>query len=108
MLIFNGKKYAATQSEFADSLFTPQTCNGFYKRVRGGIGMMDWNKQLQAMLVVNNHNEKFVVSAAMHDGKARYCFGASEATMKWLGIEHLSGQQVKDAIEAATSEPVAV
>ena len=88
MLIFNGKKYAKSDSEFVDSLFDASgTCNGYYKRMKRGVQLFNMQGELTAYIVDRGDLERFIVSAGMHDGKARYMYGLSTVTEQWLGIE---------------------
>ena len=101
MLIFNGKKYAKNNDEFISSLFVAgATCNGFYKRTKNGIRLFDMQNILQGFIVNNKHNERFIVSASVHDGKVHYMFGASEALEKWLGVFGMSAYAERVAIDA--------
>jgi hypothetical protein len=87
MLIFNGKKYAKNDSEFVESLFDASgTCNGYYKRLKDGVQLFNMQRELTAFIVDRTDRARFVVSAGMHDGKARYMHGLSSAAEQWLGV----------------------
>jgi hypothetical protein len=106
MLTFNGKTYAKSNKEFTESLFKPingMTCNGFYRKVKGGIKMFrpDWT--LEAF-IVNRPNEKFVVSASVVNGKPRYMFGLCSYAEKWLGLEEIGMQTTFDTVANLTIE----
>lgn len=87
MLIFNGKKYAKNDAEFVESLFDASgTCNGYYKRIKGGVQLFNMQRELTAYIVDRSDLERFIVSAGMHDGKARYMYGLSTSAEQWLGF----------------------
>ena len=106
MLIFNGKAYAKSDKEFTESLFKPingQTCNGFYRKLKGGIKLFrpDWT--LEAF-IVDRANEKFAVSASLVNGKPRYMFGLCSYTERWLGLDGMGMQATFDACKAITED----
>lgn len=86
MLLFNGKKYAKNDAEFTESLFTDQTCNGYYKKTRNGIQLFNMRHELVAFIVNNTAQGHFVVSATMYSTKPRYMFGLSSHTADYLGL----------------------
>ena len=99
MLIFNGKKYARNDAEFTASLFDASgTCNGFYKRIKGGVQLFNMQRELTAFIVDRSNLERFVVSAGMANGRARYMFGLSTAAEQWLGIAEHSFAGDRNAI----------
>ena len=99
MLIFNGKKYARTAEEFSASLFDASgTCNGFYRRINGGIQLFNLRRELTAFIVDRNKRDRYVVSAGMDRGRARYLFGLAAADERWLGIDENSFAGVRNAI----------
>ena len=91
MLIFNGKKYARNNDEFTSSLFDAGgTCNGFYKRIRGGIQLFDMQRQIAAFIVDKPNARRFVVTAhRTENGRTRYMHATTMSTEKWLGIDAL-------------------
>ena len=86
MLIFNGKKYAKNDKEFTDSVFTNQTCVGYYKKQRNGTQIFDMQRQLIAYIVANDKQGYFVVSATIDNNNPRYMFGLSSYTADFLGL----------------------
>lgn len=102
MLIFNGKKYAKNDKEFVNSLFTSQTCSGYYKTQRNGSGTTIYNmqKEVIAFIVHNNRQGYFVVSATKHtDGKTYYMFGLSSLDKAFLGLTGKTVSEEEDAIK---------
>lgn len=94
MLEINGKKYAKNDSEFIDSLFqTGGTCYGFYRKVRGGVKLMDHQKNIFVFIVNNKYNEQFFVSASALNGKTYYMNSTSSIDDKILGLDELSYSQ---------------
>lgn len=54
MLILNGKKFAATEKEFTNSLFNSGgTCVGFYKLYKSSVVLMNHKKE--RIGVINRH-----------------------------------------------------
>ena len=102
MFRFNGKKYARNNEEFTNSLFDADgTCNGYYKRIKGGVQLFNMQRELTAFIVDNSHGERFIVSAGMSNGRARYMFGTSTQTEQWLGTLGLGMQTERELIDAA-------
>lgn len=86
MLIFNGKKYAKNDREFTDSVFTDQTCVGYYKKQRNGTHIYDMQRQLVAYIVANDKQGYFVVTARTYENKPFYMRGLSSYTAEFLGL----------------------
>ena len=104
MLTFNGKTYAKSDKEFTESLFKPvngMTCNGFYRKVKGGIKLFRQNWVIDAF-IVDRQNEKFVVSAGMHNGKTFYMFGLNSNAESWLGLSDKGMADTYSAIASIT------
>lgn len=102
MLIFNGKKFAKTKSEFVGSLFEGgSTCAGYYKRTKTGIQFFDHQHNLRAFAVVRGASERFIVSAGSTDNGPRYMFSTDSLTEKWLGIEGFTFAGERSAINNA-------
>ena len=102
MLVFNGKKYAKNDKEFTSSLFTSQTCNGYYKTKKNGSGTTIYNmqKEIVAFIVHNNRQGYFVVSATKHnDGKTYYMYGLSSLDEVFLGLDGKTGYEEEDIIK---------
>jgi len=102
MLTFNGKKYAKNDKEFTNSLFTNQTCNGYYKTKRDGSGTTIYNmqKQIIAFIVHNDKQGYFVVSATKHaDGKTYYMHGLSSLDEVFLGLDGKTGLEEEEIIK---------
>ena len=98
MITFNGNKFAKTESEFTNSLFeSGGTCLGYYRKVKGGIKLLDHNKELFAFIVSRGH-ESFIVSATQKKGKrAVYMFSTSSIDDKKLGLDKLAYSEVISA-----------
>ncbi len=78
MIKLNGLKFAETESEFTESLFSDQTCVGFAKRSKRKVLLSDHQNKLIG--VVNTHG---VIGSArkLDNGKVWYSYG----TPKLLG-----------------------
>jgi hypothetical protein len=88
MITIDGKKYAASVSEFNETLFGPGgTAHGFYKRIAGGVQLRDMQNSLFAFVVDNSYGEQFIVSASSQGDGARYQFGLNDKARGVLGIE---------------------
>lgn len=73
MIILNGSKFAETESEFIDSLFSKSgTCVGYAKKNKCSVTLQDHNKQ--KIGVINKHG---VLGKATRqsDGKYWYSYG---------------------------------
>ena len=86
MLIFNNKKYAKNDKEFINSVFSDQTCVGYYKKQRNGTQIFNMQRQLIAYIVANDKQGYFVVSATIDNNKPLYMFGLSSYTAEFLGL----------------------
>lgn len=84
MLMFSGKKFAKNDKEMVDSLFTPGgTCIGFYKVIKSGFKLFNLQHELIAFV---SPSKSLVVTAHMHNGKARYMFSTCSDTEKYLNL----------------------
>lgn len=103
MLIVAGKKYAKTDTEVVDSLFSRTgTCSGFY-RVRGkGVLLLNLQRQPFAYAFRDGHHAGFVAADLdKASGKVRYMFGLDSLGAARLGIADLSyGEQSAVAQQA--------
>jgi hypothetical protein len=99
MLLFNGKKYAKNDAEFTDSLFTEQTCTGYYKKMRNGIKLFNIQNELIAFIVNNTAQGFFVVSASTFENKPYYSYGLSDSTADYLGLSLTANES--DIVKAA-------
>lgn len=100
MFVFNGKKYALNDAEFVDTLFDADgTANGYYKRLKHGVQLFNMQHELTAYIVDRSPLERFIVSAGMHDGKARYMYGLSSAAEQWLGTAENTFARDRSMIE---------
>lgn len=88
MIVLNGKKYAANKKEFSESLFTKQTCSGFYKILKNGIRLSDHQGEAFAFIYDNGRSDRGIVSCRKQGN--RYCYMFSTMTMdeKKLGFEN--------------------
>ena len=105
MITFNGNKFAKTKSEFTNSLFESDgTCFGYYRKVNGGIKLLDHNKELFAF-IVGRWYESFIVSATQKKGeRARYMFSTSSIDDKKLGLDKLDYSEVISACKHALKQ----
>jgi hypothetical protein len=87
MLTLFGKTYAKNNSEFVNSLFSKQTCNGFYKQNEKGITLYNIQNELIAFIKAPINGEyAFIVSAYKSENKTRYMFGLSTLTDLYLNV----------------------
>ena len=54
MITLNGNKFALTDGEFDDSLFSDKTCNGFYELKKGVVWIYDHTKTLCGVITRTN------------------------------------------------------
>lgn len=99
MLMFNGKKYAKNDKEFADSLFSDNTCNGYYKKLKNGYQLFDMQKNMKAFLYANAKQGYFVADATVRPEGVWYSYG--DEHKNWLGLSELTDSQYRDACKAA-------
>lgn len=69
MIEINGKKFALTEAEFTDSLFSDKTCVGFYRPNKRSITLMDQNKNKVGIL---NHEGILLNARKLDTGKYWY------------------------------------
>lgn len=85
MLTFNNRRFAPLGSQPSDD------AHGFYKLAAGrGVHLYKLNEELEAYIVDNARQGRFVVSASDRNGAPRYMFSTSSLTERWLGIEGAS------------------
>ena len=87
MITFNGKRYAKTDKEMMDSLFSGVPVVGFYKRVKDGIRLYTHQRELFAFVVIRGESTRVIVDASMQNGRPWYMHAASDATYKRIGFE---------------------
>lgn len=94
-LIFNGNKFASLSATGAEDF------KGFYrKHPSGNIALYKANRELEALIVNNDKQGKFVVSASTNsDGKPFYNFSTCSLTAKWLGIDAMTCSGVTTLIQ---------
>ena len=94
MLILNGKKFAANEKEFTESLFqSGGTCVGFYRLNKVSVTL--FNMQKERIGVINKHG---VLCCATKQQDGRYWY--SYATIKEIG-EYESYMRQHDECHAA-------
>jgi len=72
MITLNNKKFAANDKEFVDSIFTKQTCVGFYRAYKNVINLMD--HQHNKIGVITKH-KVLALATKLDTGKFRYSYG---------------------------------
>ena len=83
----------------------PASLHGFYRTDYKGIHLYDRDEQLEAYVVANPRQGYFVVTAhEPQPGTARYLFGASESTEKWLGLDKAGYADTERVIRAYSIE----
>lgn len=86
MITLNGKKYAVNKKEFAESLFTKQTCSGFYKILKNGIRLSDHQGEAFAFIYDNGRSDRGIVSCRKQGNRYRYMFSTMDMDEKKLGF----------------------
>lgn len=81
MLQFNKLTFAPHGTELSD------TDHGFYKRSEVGVHLYKRCGSLEAFIVNNPRQGKFIVSATDREGHPRYLHSTSSLTERWLGME---------------------
>ena len=92
MITLNGKKFAETEKEFTESLFTNQTCSGYARRNMQSVTIMDMQKN--KIGVINSHG---VLCAATKLDNGRYWY--SHADIPEIGRYESYMQQVTECRE---------
>lgn len=97
MITINGKQFAATDSEFTESLFRPGgTCAGFYKPRKRRVDLLNMRRELIGC--INEHG--LLCAATLYDdGRYRYSF----ATIREIG-EYASYAQERTECAAILAE----
>jgi hypothetical protein len=94
MLNINNVIFTKNSNEFIETLFKPIngcTAYGTYKRVKGGIKLLDAQGKLFAFVVNNKYSEKFIVSASkLENGKTHYMYGLDSFTERVFGFDKIS------------------
>ena len=101
VLVFNQLRFApigcALTSEF----------HGFYKNTPGrGVHLYKPSGELEAYIVNNPKQGRFVVTASTSHGAPRYMFSTSCLTEKWLNIDGASLLMEDDLISGLRFEEV--
>jgi hypothetical protein len=93
MLIIKGHKFAETDTEFTDSLFTDKTCSGYAKRLKRNIYLMNMQKQKTGF--INTHG---VIGSCreMENGKVWHSYANHEI------IGELSFQEYDEILSAVS------
>ncbi|MCZ4270733.1 hypothetical protein [Maritalea porphyrae] len=99
MLTLYGKTYAKTKTEFTNSLFNPEgTCNGFYKKTRGGVILSDM--QQNERVFIRKRDGLLVTIRRQEDNTRRYMFATSTSDENWLGVPESYIAECDGAFEA--------
>ena len=97
MIKLFGKTYAKNNSEFVNSLFSQQTCNGYYKHGKKGIHLYNIQKEVIAFIKTPTAGESaFIVSCYVFNGKKRYLFGLDTITEKYLNCPISYRMQIEE------------
>lgn len=90
MITLNGKKFAESETEFLDSLFSnDRTCVGYARRNKRSVTLMDHQKQ---KIGVINSQGVLCCATKLKDGKYWY----SHADIKLIGRYDSYMQQVEE------------
>lgn len=96
VLVYNQKRYAPLGSPL------PKECNGFYKKGpigSGKIHLYTTDGEVGALLIDNQRQGTFVVTATKVQNGIRYMYSTCSHTEKWLGIDTLGYMESHDAIK---------
>ena len=94
MLIINGKKYAKNDREFTETLFQKDgTANGFYKKTKTKILLMDMQKEVFAAIVCHKNFTGIVNAIRLDCGRIFYQYGLSEISEKLSGLPERYSEQ---------------
>lgn len=96
-MVFNGLRFEPLKARQEG---VPTQAHGYYAKRKWGIHLYKPDGSLEAHIVMNRHNEKFVVSASLHEGVPRYMFSTSTLTERWLQMEGMGPMAEDDAIKA--------
>jgi hypothetical protein len=86
MLYFNGLKFAKNEREFIDSLFSGQTCSGFYKDRKNEVLL--YNLQYELFSAIVKQQTPFIVSACFKDGNYWFVNSLTEIDCIFLGLQN--------------------
>lgn len=101
MFTLYGKKYAKTDRQAVNSLFSPGgTVNGFYKRTSGGIILLDLQRNERAFIRADRFGP---VSITRINGRRYYMHAASSVDEAWLGVPE-SYAEARDGATRAIAE----
>ena len=104
-ILFNGLVFVKSKKDLINTLFNPiqgKTAHGLYEKTSSGYKLYKPDGSLEAFIVDNNKQGRFIVSA-YYDGTAeRFMFGTATLTEEWLGIADLSCSEVYERIEGIT------
>ena len=88
MIKLNGKKFAASDTEFTNSLFeNGGTCVGYYKRLQSKIKLFDMQKVLVGVITKHKVMAK---ASKLDNGKYWYSYGDIDLVGKYPSyLEHM-------------------
>lgn len=96
-MVFNGLAFDHLNSR-KEGVQTP--AHGYYRMNTNGVHLYKLDGALEAYIVNNPRQGRFVVTASIHDGAPRYMFSTCSLTEKWLQIENMGLAATEDAIKA--------
>lgn len=103
MITVNGKKFAKTQKEFMETLFSDAgTANGFYKVLKNGVRLYNIQNEPFAFIYDNGFCNRGVVTCRKHGTGHRYLFTLIDCDCKLLGLENNPGLRVLSDIAEDT------
>jgi hypothetical protein len=93
-LTFNGKTFASIKAKALGN------CHGYYSLKKNGVSLYKETRELEAFVVSDARQGRFVVSASNGSGKPFYMHSACSTTEAWLGISGMKSQQLSDCIQS--------
>lgn len=96
-MVFNGLQFQPITSRKGDVAIE---AHGYYRSGPNGIHLYKPDGSLEAYIVNNPHQGRFVVSASSHQGVPRYMHSTSTLTERWLNMAAMGPIAEDDAIKA--------
>lgn len=96
-MVFNGLTFVHLNSR-KEGVQTH--AHGYYRMNAKGVHLYKRDGALDAYIVNNPRQGRFVVTASIHDGAPRYMFSTCSLTESWLQIENMGLGATEDAINA--------
>lgn len=96
-MVFNGLQFLPIGSRKHDVAIE---AHGYYRSGPNGVHLYKPDGSLEAYIVNNQRQGRFVVSASSHQGAPRYMYSTSTLTENWLNMQGMGRMAEDDAIRA--------